>query len=52
VTLTETRYSVCPHDCPDTCRLKLGVEDGCAVSIRGDEGHPFTQGFLCVKQSR
>ncbi|HEY3110256.1 MAG TPA: molybdopterin oxidoreductase family protein [Chloroflexota bacterium] len=45
----ETRYSVCPHDCPDTCRLKLEVRGDRAVSIRGDEQHPFTQGFLCVK---
>src|SRR5437870_2740710 len=49
MTMTETRYSVCPHDCPDTCRMKLEVRDGRAVSIRGDEAHPFTQGFLCVK---
>jgi anaerobic selenocysteine-containing dehydrogenase len=43
------RYSVCPHDCPDTCRLKLEVRGGRAVSITGDEAHPFTRGFLCVK---
>lgn len=46
---TETRYSVCPHDCPDTCRMQLEVRDGRAVSIRGDARHPFTRGFLCVK---
>ena len=49
MTLTETRYSVCPHDCPDTCRLKLEVRDGWALSITGDDAHPFTRGFLCVK---
>lgn len=29
--------------------MVVGVENGRAVSIRGDEEHPFTRGFLCVK---
>jgi anaerobic selenocysteine-containing dehydrogenase len=40
---------VCPHDCPDTCVMTVGVEDGRAVSIGGDPDHRFTQGFLCAK---
>ncbi|HYT88885.1 MAG TPA: molybdopterin oxidoreductase family protein [Gemmataceae bacterium] len=40
---------VCPHDCPDTCSMLVGVRDGQAVSLRGDADHPFTRGFLCQK---
>ena len=43
---------VCPHDCPDTCVMTVDVEDGRAVSIGGDPGHRFTQGFLCAKVNR
>ena len=42
----------CPHDCPDTCATLVTVEDGRAVRIQGDPGHPFTQGFLCAKVNR
>jgi anaerobic selenocysteine-containing dehydrogenase len=35
--------SVCPHDCPDTCGLVVGVEDGRVVSVKGDPDHPFTR---------
>src|ERR1700736_557942 len=50
-TLTVVR-AVCPHDCPDTCSMLVTVEDGRAVSLRGDSEHAFTQGFLCQKVSR
>jgi anaerobic selenocysteine-containing dehydrogenase len=40
---------VCPHDCPDTCVMRLEVEDGRAVALGGDPEHPFTRGFLCAK---
>jgi anaerobic selenocysteine-containing dehydrogenase len=40
---------VCPHDCPDTCVMTVGVQDGRAVSIGGDPEHRFTRGFLCAK---
>jgi anaerobic selenocysteine-containing dehydrogenase len=40
---------VCPHDCPDTCVMTVGVEAGRAVELGGDPDHPFTQGFLCAK---
>jgi anaerobic selenocysteine-containing dehydrogenase len=40
---------VCPHDCPDTCVMKVEVEDGRAVALGGDPDHRFTQGFLCAK---
>jgi anaerobic selenocysteine-containing dehydrogenase len=39
----------CPHDCPDTCAMLVTVQDGRATEVRGDPGHPFTRGALCVK---
>jgi anaerobic selenocysteine-containing dehydrogenase len=39
----------CPHDCPDTCATLTEVRDGVAVSFRGDEAHPITDGWLCAK---
>ena len=46
-----TVRGVCPHDCPDTCGFVVTVEDGRAISLRGDREHPFTRGFLCQKVS-
>jgi anaerobic selenocysteine-containing dehydrogenase len=40
---------VCPHDCPDTCVMRVEVEDGTAVTLGGDPDHRFTNGFLCAK---
>jgi molybdopterin guanine dinucleotide-containing S/N-oxide reductase-like protein len=42
----------CPHDCPDTCATLVTVENGRAVRIAGDPGHPVTRGFLCAKVNR
>src|SRR5712692_6534499 len=44
-----TVRGACPHDCPDTCAMLVAVRDGRAVEVRGDPGHPFTRGGLCVK---
>jgi anaerobic selenocysteine-containing dehydrogenase len=44
--------SVCPLDCPDTCSMRVTVEGGVAVDLRGDPDHPFTRGFLCQKMAR
>ncbi|MGH7907144.1 MAG: molybdopterin-containing oxidoreductase family protein, partial [Candidatus Binataceae bacterium] len=35
--------------CPDTCAMLVTVENGRAVSLRGDRDHSFTRGGLCVK---
>jgi anaerobic selenocysteine-containing dehydrogenase len=48
----EVRKAVCPLDCPDTCSMRVTVEDGVAVDLRGDSDHPFTRGFLCQKMAR
>jgi len=42
----------CPHDCPDTCALRVTVRDGRAVKVAGDPDHPPTDGVLCTKVSR
>ena len=42
----------CPHDCPDTCALRITVEDGRVVKVQGDPDHPTTHGALCTKVSR
>src|ERR1035437_8831354 len=41
--------TVCPHDCPDACSIRVTVTDGVVTSVAGDKEHPFTRGFLCGK---
>ncbi len=50
--MVEHRIAVCPHNCPDSCGVKVGVQDGRIVSIAGDPDHPITRGFLCGKVNR
>jgi len=47
--MSDTRHSVCPLDCPDACSVLVQVEDGRAIKLRGDPGHAVTRGFLCGK---
>ncbi|HEX6386759.1 MAG TPA: molybdopterin oxidoreductase family protein [Anaerolineae bacterium] len=47
--MTTKVYSVCPHDCPDSCGVITEVEDGRAVKFYADPDHPVTQGWLCAK---
>jgi anaerobic selenocysteine-containing dehydrogenase len=42
----------CPHDCPDTCALRITVENGRAIKVEGDPDHPTTRGVLCTKVAR
>ncbi|HTP73256.1 MAG TPA: molybdopterin oxidoreductase family protein [Burkholderiaceae bacterium] len=42
----------CPHDCPDTCALRVTVQGGRVVRVQGDPEHPPTHGALCNKVSR
>lgn len=49
---TEFARAVCPHDCPDTCAMRVSVKDGKVVKVVGDPDHPPTQGVLCTKVSR
>lgn len=45
----EFKYSVCPHDCPDTCAWKIELSQGRIQRIMGDPLHPVTQGVICEK---
>ncbi len=47
-----TVHGACPHDCPDTCAMRVTVEAGRVVRVQGDPDHPATQGALCTKVSR
>ncbi len=47
-----TVRGACPHDCPDTCALKISVQDGRVIKVAGDPDHPPTHGALCTKVSR
>jgi anaerobic selenocysteine-containing dehydrogenase len=43
------KASVCPLDCPDTCSLAVGVENGRLVRVRGSKANPITHGAICAK---
>ena len=45
-------HGACPHDCPDTCAMRITVQGGQVVRIQGDPDHETTQGTLCTKVSR
>ncbi len=47
-----TVHAACPHDCPDTCAIRVTVDGGRVVSLRGDADHSPTAGALCTKVSR
>ena len=49
---TTTVRAACPHDCPDTCAIRVTVTDGVAIKVQGDPDHPPTHGALCTKVSR
>ncbi|HKX93971.1 MAG TPA: molybdopterin oxidoreductase family protein, partial [Methylibium sp.] len=49
---TVTVRGACPHDCPDTCALRVSVAGGRVVKVQGDPDHPTTHGALCTKVSR
>jgi anaerobic selenocysteine-containing dehydrogenase len=44
--------NVRPLDCPDTCSMRVTVQDGVAIDLKGDAEHAFTRGFLCRKMAR
>jgi len=45
-------HAACPHDCPDTCAIRVTVQDGVATRLQGDPDHPPTHGALCTKVAR
>ena len=48
----EVLRSACPLDCPDSCSLDVGVEDGRVVSVGGNRANPVTAGYICAKVRR
>jgi len=44
--------AACPHDCPDTCAIRVTVQGGRAIKVQGHPDHPPTHGALCTKVSR
>jgi anaerobic selenocysteine-containing dehydrogenase len=49
---TETRRSVCPLDCPDTCSLSVTTAAGRVLEVRGSSDNPYTAGVICNKVVR
>jgi len=47
-----TVQAACPHDCPDTCAMRVTVQDDKVIRLQGDPDHPTTNGALCTKVSR
>lgn len=45
----EFKYSVCPHDCPDTCAWEIEINQGRIQKIMGHPSQPITQGIICEK---
>ena len=48
----DERASVCTFDCPDTCSLTVGIDDGRVVKVRGSHAAPYTAGVICDKVAR
>ena len=46
--MSETHYRAC-HLCEAICGLKIEVEDGAIISIKGDENDPLSRGHICPK---
>jgi anaerobic selenocysteine-containing dehydrogenase len=47
-----TVHAACPHDCPDTCAIRVTVQNDRVIRLQGDPDHPTTHGALCTKVSR
>jgi anaerobic selenocysteine-containing dehydrogenase len=48
----ETKYSVCPLDCPDTCSLSVMTDGKRVLEVRGSKANPYTAGVICNKVMR
>ncbi len=48
----ETKPSVCPLDCPDTCSLSVKTDGVHVLEVRGSETNPYTAGVICNKVMR
>ena len=48
-TSIESKPSVCPLDCPDTCSLLVEVENDLIRKVKGSRANPYTAGAICDK---
>lgn len=49
---TTNHKTICVRDCYSNCGLIVTVQDGKAVSLKGDPDHPYNQGVVCPKSRR
>ena len=47
----QTKPSVCPLDCPDTCSLSVLTDGVEIIEVRGSKANPYTAGAICKKVS-
>ncbi|MEM1403684.1 MAG: molybdopterin-dependent oxidoreductase [Pseudomonadota bacterium] len=45
----QTKNTVCPLDCADTCSLSVTVKNDRVEAVRGGNRNPFTRSKLCAK---
>jgi len=48
----ETKPSICPLDCPDTCSLSVKTDGVRVLEVRGSDTNPYTAGVICNKVMR
>jgi anaerobic selenocysteine-containing dehydrogenase len=48
----ETKPSVCPLDCPDTCSLSVKTDGTYVIEVQGSKANPYTAGVICNKVMR
>ncbi len=48
----ESKPSVCPLDCPDTCSLQVEIEGNQVKKVRGSRANPYTAGTICDKVAK
>ncbi|MDP6896374.1 MAG: molybdopterin-dependent oxidoreductase, partial [Rhodospirillales bacterium] len=49
---SDTKNSVCPLDCPDTCSLSVTVINDEVIEVKGRTDNPYTAGVICNKVAR
>ena len=47
--MKESRRSICPYDCPNTCGFLMEVVDGKIIKVKNDPDHPVSCGGICRK---